>query len=384
MAPAFPAPAIGRGVPARVGFLSAAFHMRPYISLLLPFLRELPRAGLDIELVSPVAFDETILRPLLPPAIPIVALGTMRPETFVDPAAWDATGAAIAGRALDLVIDLEDSLAAYSPGYLLRRPARKQASWFNMTGPACDPCHDLAIGPETIYPASLDAAFPGRIARLPGDLFVFDPEIWRAQGLALPDAGPPPIARNGFATFGSLSHGYKSGPPSFDLWAAVLRAVPDSRLRLGNLEFGEPHAVARTRASFAERGIDPARIECAVHFGWPGYALGYRDIDVVLATHPVPGGTTMFEAAYLGLPVLALEAPTALGRVGRWLEAATGRRGTNHADADALTLEARRLAAAPAELAALRAGARAELAAKSARDARRRADAFADIVERTV
>lgn len=381
-APVFPAPSAARGAPIRVGFLSAAFHMRPYMSLLLPFLRELPRAGVRFELVSPMAFDETILRPFLPQGIPIAALGTMRPESFVDPAAWDATATAIAVRALDLVVDLEDSLAAYSPGYLLRRPARKQASWFNMTGPGAEPCYDAAIGPASVYPPSLDADFPGRIARLPGDLFVFDPELWRGQGLALPDPGPPPILRNGYATFGSLSHGYKTGAASFDLWTAVLRAVPDARLRLGNLEFGEPHAVARVRSAFAARGIDPARIDCAVHFGWPDYAAGYRDIDVVLATHPVPGGTTIFEAAYLGLPVLALEAPTALGRIGRWLEAATGRPGTNHAHAASLTAEARRLVASPAELAALRARSRGDLAAKCRTDSRRMADAFVEIVER--
>jgi hypothetical protein len=205
--PGLPAPRIARAAKPRVGFLSAAFHMRPYMSLLVPFLRELPRADVDFELVSPVTFDRSILRPHLPSAIAIVELATMRPETFLDPAAWAATGAAVAGRGLDLVVDLEDSLAAYSPAYLLSRPARRHASWFNMTGPSLDPCHDFAIGPETVYPKELDADFPGRIARLPGDLFVFDPEIWRPQGLALPDPGPPPCSRNGFTTFGSLSHG---------------------------------------------------------------------------------------------------------------------------------------------------------------------------------
>jgi predicted O-linked N-acetylglucosamine transferase (SPINDLY family) len=281
---------------------------------------------------------------------------------------------------LDLLIDLDESLAPHSPACVVERPARVQATWFNMTGPSLDPCFDAAIGPDTLYPHELDAAFGRRLARLPGDLYVFEPEAWAAQGIAYPAAGEPPMLANGFPTFGSLSNMYKISDACVALWSKVLRAVPDARLYLGNEMAAEPLALARLRRLFAREGIDQARIDIRHHFGWPDYLAGYRRIDIVLGTCPVAGGTTMFEALHMGMPVLSPVGRTSLGRIGLWLEAATARAGLAHASDESFVAEAVRLAAAPEELARLRRDEPARLRAKSATDAVRMARAFEKIV----
>ena len=374
-------PALARSARPRVGFVSGCFGSRNYSSLLVPLLEALAARELDIELVSPVRERLDVVRSVLPAHIGVHELGVLGPETMEDPAAWAAVSEKIAARGLDLLIDLDDSLAPWSPGCVASRPARIQATWFNMSGPSLDPCFDVAIGPGALYPASLDAVFPGRIARLPDDLYVFAPEIWGERyRQSAPDIGPPPVSRNGFVTFGSLSNLYKVSDACIALWAKVLHAVPDSRLFLGNALAGEPAAIARIDRLFARAGIDPARIEMRCRSGWPNYLSGYSRIDVALGTFPVAGGTTLFEAVHLGMPVLSRAAPTSLGRIGHWIEAAVGRPGIAHESDESFVAEAVRLAASPGELARLRRDEPARLRAKSAVDSKRMAAEFERIV----
>ncbi len=369
-----------RGTRPRVGFVSGCFGSRNYTALMIPFLHALADGPLEIELLSLFGDRLDNIRQALPARIAVRELGVLSPETADRPPAWTKAHEALAARELDVLVDLDDSLAPYSPACVAHRPAPVQATWFNMSGPSLDPCFDAAIGPDTLYPPELDAAFPGRLARLPGDLYVFAPETWEGQGMRLPPVGPPPMLANGYPTFGSLSNLYKISDACVALWATVLHAVPGSRLYLGNGLADEPTATARVRAQFARCGIDPARVDIRYHFGWPGYLAGYSNIDIVLGTFPVAGGTTLFEALHLGMPVVSRVGPTSLGRIGRWLAAATGRPGLAHESDGSFVAEAVRLAASPGELAALRAGEPARLRAKSRIDAGRMARAFETLV----
>ncbi|MFM7344196.1 MAG: hypothetical protein ACKO1J_02360, partial [Tagaea sp.] len=71
---------------------------------------------------------------------------------------------------------------------------------------------------------------------------------------------------------------------------------------------------------------------------------------------------------------------TSLGRIGKWLEAATGRSDVAHDDDASFVAEAIRLARAPGELARLRETEPARLRAKSRVDAARMADGFVDLI----
>jgi predicted O-linked N-acetylglucosamine transferase (SPINDLY family) len=383
--PPLPAPppraaTVASGARPRIGLVSAFFGNRNYTSLMLPLLRELSNDELDIALLSLSAQKLDHVRAVLPDSIAVRELDLLPPDAIDRPDVWRRANAALRAQNLDLLVDLDESLAPYSTACVIERPARVQATWFNMSGPSLDPCFDAAIGPDTLYPRELDAAFGRRLARLPGDLYVFEPEAWAEQGVAFPDAGPPPMLKNGYPTFGSLSNVYKISDACIALWAKVLRAVPRARLYLGNEMAAEPLALARLQRLFAREGIDLNRIDICYHFGWPNYLAGYRRIDIVLGTCPVAGGTTMYEALHMGMPVLSPVGRTSLGRIGLWLQAATGRAGLAHESDESFVAEAVRLAAAPDELVRLRRDEPARLRAKSAIDAARMARAFEGIV----
>ncbi len=345
----------------RIGFMGSNLGTLNYMALFAPLLREFDRAAFDIELIALTPVQGAM-------AEFYQALGLRVTQTDVP-------------HDLDLLIEMDDVLANTGRPALRRRPARAHASWFNMTGPAADPAYDASIGNTALYPDATAPLYAEARICLPEDAFVYDPEF---AALRPPPPSPAPCERNGHVTFGSLAQMYKIGAPCLDLWAAALRAAPTARFHLANSAMAEPAAAARFIAAMGERGIDPSRITTGVEKNWPGYLRGYAQIDLAFATFPIPGGTTMFEAAWQGVPTLACRGGHALTRIGDWLAAAIDAPWTACADAGEFAARAAELAADPTRLIAARREWRDRLRAKSLVDtprvARAMENAFRDIL----
>lgn len=142
---------------------------------------------------------------------------------------------------------------------------------------------------------------------------------------ALPVAAPP-SSRNGYVTFGSANNPAKMSGRTFDLWAAALHAVPNSRLVLKFMRaFGEPAMRDLFASRFAARGIDADRIGFVVDaLDRNAHLAFYADIDIALDTFPFTGSTTTFEALWMGVPVLTRTGSTVLQR---WTSAMLARAG---------------------------------------------------------
>ncbi len=195
------------------------------------------------------------------------------------------------------------------------------------------------------------------------------PHMYFHPPLALaPDVGAPPVLANGFVTFGSANHPSKFSRRTFALWAAALRAVPGSRLRLkSGRRYDDPATREAIARRFGELGVDPARLdfdrgdrEMRAHLQF------YNRIDIALDTTPFNGATTTFESLWMGVPVAALAGEALMAR---WAAAVLTRIGRPHwvaGDEAGYAALARRLAdGAPAQD---RAGLRAVLAGSTVCD----------------
>src|SRR5262249_30602753 len=97
-----------------------------------------------------------------------------------------------------------------------------------------------------------------------------------------------------------------------DAWAAILRAVPKSRLLMHVIE---RNAVGeRFRTLFAAREIDPARLDFVSRQPRPEYLRQHENIDIVLDPFPYNGHMTSCDALWMGVPMVTLRGLTSVGR----------------------------------------------------------------------
>jgi predicted O-linked N-acetylglucosamine transferase (SPINDLY family) len=94
----------------------------------------------------------------------------------------------------------------------------------------------------------------------------------------------------------------------------VLAAVPLSRLVLKWRSLADETLCGSIRAAFADRGIDPSRIELRPASFHADVLLQYADIDIALDPFPFTGGMTSCESLWMGVPVITWPQDRAVSR----------------------------------------------------------------------
>lgn len=282
------APLAGR--PLRIGYVSADLCQHT-VGL---FLKHVIRAH-DPARVQVFCYSAGQVKDWVTDAI--AACTTLRPVATLDDA---ALAAQIRADAIDVLVDLSGHTGGSRLTAFAYRPAPVMVSWlgyFATTGLACI---DAVLLDAWHAPPGAEAHFAEPILRLPSR-FCYQP----LPGAPL-NVMPPPCQRNGHITFGSFNNTAKYHPQLFDLWAQILSRVLDSRLILKWRTFNDAAFRQQVMARFAERGIDPLRIE--LRGPSPHIALfkEYADIDIALDPFPFSGGLTSCEALWMGVPVITL------------------------------------------------------------------------------
>jgi predicted O-linked N-acetylglucosamine transferase (SPINDLY family) len=119
----------------------------------------------------------------------------------------------------------------------------------------------------------------------------------------------------GYVTFGSLHNLAKLNGQVLDLWCALLRAVPTSRLLVFRHTL---HGSAREyfHRQLTGRGIGPERFDLRHATGsGSNYLNVYASVDIALDAFPWNGHTTACEALWMGVPVVTLYGNRYAGRM---------------------------------------------------------------------
>jgi protein O-GlcNAc transferase len=244
-----------------------------------------------------------------------------------------------------------------------QRAAPVQASWLGFPATTGVPAMDWLIADSLMVPPGAEGEFTERVARLATVAWCYTP----------PDDAPavaqvPPASARGHVTFASFSNPAKLNEGLLACWAALLEAVPGSRLLLKYL--GLDDAIARDRivAIMARHGVGAARLAFA---GWTPHVdmlAAYGEVDVALDPFPFAGATTTLEALWMGVPVVTLEGATMAGRTSAALLRAAGLAKLVAKDSATYVALASALARDRNYLAALRGGLRSGLAASPVMD----------------
>ena len=336
----------------RVGYVSHDFREHPIAFILLPALSNHDRTHVEVYCYAGVARPDRI---------------TDRIRAHAD--AWRSTvGIAddrlaelIRGDRIDVLVDLNLHMAGSRLLTFARRPAPVQAAWLGNPGTT----GLSAIGyrltdPHLDPPGETDHHYAERSVRLPNSFWCYDP---------LTDNGPevnelPALAGEPF-TFGCLNNFTKVNAFSLALWAAVMRAVPGSRLLL-LAPSGQVRD--RVRDQMEREGIGGERIAFADRQPRPEYLRTYQRVDLSLDPLPYNGHNTSLDAAWMGVPTVTLVGQTAVGRAGLSLLRNLALPELAATSAEEYVAIAAGLAGDLPRLAGLRAGLRGRLAASPLMD----------------
>jgi predicted O-linked N-acetylglucosamine transferase (SPINDLY family) len=209
---------------------------------------------------------------------------------------------------IDILVDLALHTANNRLVVFAHKPAPVQVTYLGYCGSTGMDAMDYRLSDPYLDPLDSDLSlYSERTVRLPETYWCY------AIAGPTPEPSPPPVAAEGYVTFGCLNNSAKVSPPALDLWAEILRRLPRSRLIV--------HSQTRAhldlmRNRFTDNGISPDRLEFPGRQPWPDYARTYSRIDVALDPFPWGGGITTCDALWMGVPVVSLVGPTPVGRGG--------------------------------------------------------------------
>lgn len=197
---------------------------------------------------------------------------------------------------VDVLVDLAGHTAGGRPRLLAMAPAPHLVTWLGHVGTTGIPTVGSILMDEWHAPLGSEALFCERLRHLPGGRFAYSP----------PPEAPVPHRQPGPITFGCFQALAKLNQEVAALWAAVLAAVPGSRLLIRRRGLAEPWLQGRVRQLFAAAGADPARIDLEPETDHAGLLADYGRIDVALDPFPFCGGASTAEALWMGVPVVTL------------------------------------------------------------------------------
>lgn len=213
---------------------------------------------------------------------------------------------------IDILIDLSGPTTGGRLGVFARKPAPVSAIWLGYSGTSGHEAMDYIIGDATVLPEGVVQATETEW-RLPDAYLCFQPTQ------EPPPVAPAPALRNGFVTFGSFNNLSKLSDATLHSWAAILSAMPQSRLMIKGHQ-GSSAASDTIVERLGRLGVAADRIGVLDWVsGWCEHLPLYEQIDIGLDPFPYNGTTTTCETLLMGVPVVSLRGDRFISRVGATL-----------------------------------------------------------------
>lgn len=200
---------------------------------------------------------------------------------------------------IDILVDLKGHTAASRLAICVLRPAPIQLTWIGFPGPLGARFIDYALVDRIVVPPEHQHRYVEGLCYLPNCYQIND------DTQPVPQS-PTDRAQHGLPAgafvFASFNRLYKLHADLLDLWAQILRQVPNSVLWLYR---SRAEAVENVLAGFRSRGVDPQRIVFAPPLSKDLHLQRIGLADLALDTYPINGHTTTSDCLRAGLPVVA-------------------------------------------------------------------------------
>jgi predicted O-linked N-acetylglucosamine transferase (SPINDLY family) len=341
----------------RIGYLSPDFCRHSVSFFVEPLLTHHDRSRFEVLCYSNVPTPDDVTRRLQTLADGWREVWGVPDERVVEQIRADG---------IDILVDLAGHTAHNRLLVFARKPAPVQVTYIGYPNTTGLDTIDYRITDAWADPEGrTDHLHSESLMRLPRGFLCFQAPH------ESPEAATPPLAENGYITFGSFNVLSKVTPRVVALWSRILQSVPSSRLLLKSRVLEDRETRNRIHGLFSEHGISSERIELLGHVTSLSEHLEcYHRVDIALDTFPYNGTTTSCEALWMGVPVLTLAGETHVSRVGVSLLSRIGLEDWIADSPDSYVDKAVRWAEAPEELLPLRAELRSRMGESTLTDGR--------------
>ena len=286
----------------RIGFISPDFTSHAVMYFAEPVLSRLPREQFEIYCYFTYAAGDAVTDRVKGYADKFTTVSMAHPEQVASTIKHDQ---------VDILIDLAGHTAKSGLRAMAYKPAPVQVTWLGYPGTTGLRGIDWRITDHVADPTGSDSQYTEKLIRLPGCFAVYRPHIRSVVNAFQPEyqVSEPPVLRNGYITFGSCNNIAKISDESIAAWSEVLKRVPLSVMLIEGKDIDHPSLRERFESRFAQHDIRPERLRLVPRDSTKQY-LTYHQIDICLDTFPLTGGTTTFDALWMGAPVVSLEGRT--------------------------------------------------------------------------
>jgi protein O-GlcNAc transferase len=211
---------------------------------------------------------------------------------------------------IHILIDLTGHTPFQRLPLFAKKPAPIQATWLGFLATTGLTEMDWLIGDNFVTPVEDESHFSEKIWRMPESYACFTaPEH-------VPEVNDLPALSNSLVTFGSFNNLTKMTDDVVRVWARLLLSIPNSRLFLKYSQLDTTETVQTTQTRFAQHGVPAERLILEGSSPRSELLASYQRVDIALDPFPYGGGTTNFEALYMGVPILNINGDRFLSRVG--------------------------------------------------------------------
>ena len=283
----------------RLGFVSADLGFHPVGCFLLPMLENLDREKYELYLYAAKKnpdFQADRLARIADQWRQIHELSEAKLASMIE------------RDDVDILFDLSGHTAHHRLLTFARKPAPVQTSWIGYAGTTGFSAIDYLLADNYQIPPESEQYYSEKVLRLPNAWVCFEPPS------DAPEVGPLPAIAHGGITFGSFNFLAKVTPRVVEVWADILKRVPNSRLIMLYRGFDAELARTRFRELFTACGIEDRRVQLLGTHPHTEVMHRYHQIDIALDPFPYSGGLTTCEALWMGVPVVTCPGETFASR----------------------------------------------------------------------
>ncbi|WP_201449690.1 tetratricopeptide repeat protein [Bradyrhizobium sp. Ai1a-2] len=285
----------------RLGLVSADLHRHAVSFLVLRAFEELAKLGYEIvcyKTDSKQQDDDFSER------YKAVAV-TWRDISGIDDA---ALARQIAEDRVDVLFDLAGHTAGNRLSLFAMRAAPIQLGWAGYVGTVGLDTYDGLIADPVEIPPEHDASYVERPIRLPDCYVCYQPPA------NAPEVPPLPGANGDRFTFGCFNRPAKLNAEVGKAWARILAQVPDSRILMVYGGLGEASTRDAIYNLLGQGGVPRERVELVGEGEQLKLLQAYGEVDLALDPFPYSAGVTTLEAMWMGVPTVTFVGETFAGR----------------------------------------------------------------------